>query len=94
MRQTDANQHSEEFDSMTPDEAWKAITSDPMPARTRMLLTVMAVCVEDRSQYDAAEWCSQAAGDSPSLKDMPRIWARAVCVLRLPADVRRMAESN
>ena len=79
---------------MTVDEIWQSITSDPMPARTRMWLTVMAVCVEDRSQYDAAEWCSLATGTSPSWADVPAIWSRAVAVLRLPKDVRRAADWN
>ena len=79
---------------MTADEAWKTLTSDPMPERIWMLLTVCALCLDDRCQYDAAEWCSLAAGDSPNMKDMPRIWARAVSVLRLADDVRRMAEWN
>ena len=70
------------------------MTPDPMPARVRMLLTIMAVCLEDRSQHDLAEWCSLAGEDDPGMEDIPAIWCRAVAVLRLPADVRRAAEWN
>ena len=79
---------------MTVEEAWNSITSDPMPQRWRMWGTIIAVCLEGRGQYDAAEWALLAAGDNPGLKDMPRIWGRAVAVLRLPEDVRRAAEWN
>ena len=79
---------------MTVDQAWKSITSDPMPQRLRMVMAVVAAVLEDVSQADVAEWCSHAVGDDSSLEDVPRIWARAVAVLRLPEDVRRAAEWN
>ncbi len=70
------------------------MTPDPMPARVRMLLTIMAVCLEDRSQHDLAEWCSLAAGEDACWKDVSAIWCRAVVVMKLPADVRRAAQWN
>ena len=70
------------------------MTPDPMHARLRMLLTVCAVCLEDRGQHDLTEWCSLAGEDDPGMEDIPAIWCRAVAVLRHPADVRRAAEWN
>jgi hypothetical protein len=80
---------------MTVDEAWKSITSDPLSQRTRMILTIISLCLEDWGQYDAAEWCVDAAGQgSPGMESAPAIWRRAVAVLRLPADVRAAAKWN
>ncbi len=79
---------------MTPDQLWKSLTTDPMPQRMWMALTIAATILEDVSQSDAAEWCMLAVGDDANLKDLPRIWARAVAVLRLPEDVREAAQWN
>ncbi len=79
---------------MTPDQLWKSLTTDPMPQRLWTALTIAATILEDVSQADAAEWCMLAVGDDASLKDLPRIWARAVAVLRLPVDVRQAAQWN
>ena len=78
-----------EIDSMTPDEAWNLVTSDPMPQRMRMLLTISAACLEGRNQHDLAEWCCDTGDD-----DACKIWCRAVAVMKLPADVRWAAEWN
>ncbi len=76
---------------MISDETW----TTPVTARGRMLLSIFAACVEDRSQHDRTNWCMLAREqDDASLKNVPAIWSRAVAILRMTVAVRRAAEWN
>ncbi len=75
---------------MTPEDAWAIHVT----ARGRMMLSIVAACVEDRSQYDRTKWCMLASEDTHSMENAPAIWSRAVAILRMTVAVRQAAEWN
>lgn len=76
---------------MTPEDVW----TNHVTARGRMMLSIFAACVENRSQNDQIKWCMLASKDADAdLENVPAIWCRAVAVLRMTVALRRVADWN
>ena len=71
---------------------------DPLSPRNVMALALLAICREaNDSQEDKQrqQWCADAPGaNDPNMKNIVKLWARVIVVLKLPEDVRRAAEWN
>lgn len=62
--------------------------------RTWIQATVLTAISEDQGTADRVTWCVEPVRADARLKDIPKVWARAVAVLKLPEDVRQDAKWN